>query len=141
MSGHAFILSLESRGAALEVENDKLRVTPAHVLTDTDRAMWREHKTAILKVLGTTPKKRIASTCNANDAPDTTEPTRRAPRWPSAASLRLANEIGGIFQVLAGAKRLKNGDWRINGERYEHDDAVLLAAHTRGTTTNGIMIL
>jgi hypothetical protein len=56
---------------------------------------------------------------------------------PSAARLRLANEIGGIVQTLARAKRLKNGDWRINGELYDHENAVLLAAHTRGTTTNG----
>jgi hypothetical protein len=78
-----------------------------------------------------------ASTC-ASNAPDatTTEPAR-APRRPSAARLRLANEIGGIVQTLAGAKRLKNGDWRINGEIYDHDNAVLLAAQTRGTTTNG----
>lgn len=58
-------------------------------------------------------------------------------RRPSAERLRLANEIGGILQVLSRAKRLKNGDWRIDGELYDHDNAVLLAAHTRGTTTNG----
>ena len=57
---------------------------------------------------------------------------------PDTARLRLANEIGGIMQAIAGAKRLKNGDWRIEGQRYDHDNAVLFAAHRRGHTTNGL---
>lgn len=66
MSAHAFVLSLESRGAALEVEAGHLRVTPSHVLTDADRAMWKENRRAILQVLaspffGVVPN--VASTC------------------------------------------------------------------------------
>jgi hypothetical protein len=68
LSAHAFVLSLESRGATLEVEAGRLRVTPSHVLTDSDRAMWREHKAGIMRVLatlGTTPSKAPASTCRS----------------------------------------------------------------------------
>lgn len=32
---------------------------------------------------------------------------------------------------------MKSGDWRIGGAVYDHDNAVLLAAHQRGKTTNG----
>jgi hypothetical protein len=44
MNARAFVDSLESRGATLEVEAGRLRVTPSRTLTDADRAMWKEHR-------------------------------------------------------------------------------------------------
>ena len=59
------------------------------------------------------------------------------PSEEHAARLRLAREIGGILEALPGAKRLRSGDWRFEGEVWEHDQAVLLAAQRRGSTSGG----
>ncbi len=51
MTATAFVEGLQSRGALLEVDGARLRVTPSAVLTDADRSAWREHKAAILELL------------------------------------------------------------------------------------------
>jgi hypothetical protein len=114
---------LRTYGATITAKDDALEIdAPRGVLTPQMLEAVREHKAALLQVLAE-PKKRPASTQRRIEA----DPQR----------LRLAKEIGGILQVLASAKRLKNSGWRINGQIYDHDEAVLLAAHTRGTTTSG----
>jgi hypothetical protein len=57
MNAPAFIADLQSRGAVLEVDGARLRVTPATVLTDADRNAWREHKAAILESLKAASRK------------------------------------------------------------------------------------
>lgn len=51
MTAPAFILGLQERGATLQLEGEALRVTPSTVLTDADRAAWREHKREITTLL------------------------------------------------------------------------------------------
>lgn len=51
MTATAFVAALQSRGALLEVEAGRLRVTPAAALTDNDRAAWRQFKPEILSLL------------------------------------------------------------------------------------------
>ncbi len=51
MTALAFIEDLRCRGAVLEAAGGRLRVTPATVLTDTDRATWQAHKPEILAAL------------------------------------------------------------------------------------------
>ena len=68
MSARAFVTSLQKRGAVLQVENGRLRVTPAHVLTEDDRRAWKEHRAAIVQVLGASncsPQSGPASTCRS----------------------------------------------------------------------------
>jgi hypothetical protein len=129
MNARALIAQLASDGVTLQNEAGRLKVNAPAALDAQVLAEVKARKAEILRELS------AASTC----ATDVTapEPANDAHQWQNAESLRLANEIGGIVQTLAGAKRLKNGDWRINGERYDHDNALLLAAHARGTTTNG----
>lgn len=136
MSAATVFQTLAARGAVVTVRGDILSITPRAVIDEPLRAEIRAHKSELLELLSA-PQKAPAGTYSADlpTAPRTA--TARPPRQPSAERLRLASEIGGILQVLAGAKRLKNGDWKINGELYDHDNAVLLAAQTRGTTTNG----
>jgi len=59
------------------------------------------------------------------------------PSEEHAARLRLAHEIGGVLEALPGAKRLRSGDWRFEGEVWGRDQAVLLAAQRRGATSGG----
>ena len=54
MTAPALISTLRERGATLRAEGDRLRVTPATVLTDCDRAEIRAHKAEILRALDTT---------------------------------------------------------------------------------------
>jgi len=51
MNAPTFILGLRERGAALEIEGGRLRVTPSTALTDADRAAWRKHKREIIALL------------------------------------------------------------------------------------------
>ena len=51
MNARAFVEDLQSRGATLQADGEHLRVTPARILTNIDRAAWREHKAAILQYL------------------------------------------------------------------------------------------
>ncbi len=74
MNAPAFIADLQSRGALLEADGEKLRVTPATVLTDADRNAWREHKAAILAALEST--------------------SRNVPDEPEGERERLAHERG-----------------------------------------------
>lgn len=43
--------NLEARGATFTVQGDTLTVRPREVLTDTDRALLRDHKPMVLAVL------------------------------------------------------------------------------------------
>ncbi len=68
MNAQTFIEALQSRGALLEVESGRLRITPANALTDADREAWRAHKAEILRALSLTPDKPIQSTLKLNSA-------------------------------------------------------------------------
>ncbi len=51
MTAPAFVTALRARGAVLEVQGETLRVTPSNLLTDADRAAWKEHKREIIALL------------------------------------------------------------------------------------------
>jgi hypothetical protein len=73
----------------------------------------------------------------------TSEPASTCAQEPDAQRLRLAHSMGRIFSVFPEARRLKSGLWKIDAgdgdgpQRYDHDNALLLAAQVTGTTSNG----
>ena len=113
----------------------------------------RANKADLLQLLsGSELSKPAQSTLGRNQV--TTSNPRRRLKWTDVphssypvppheptdpARVQLANEIGHILTAFpdGGAKRLKSSNWRINGEVWEHDQAVMLASHTIGHTVIG----
>lgn len=55
MDATALVETLRGRGVTFWSEGDRLRFRPASALTDADRDALREHKPAILRLLGNAP--------------------------------------------------------------------------------------
>jgi hypothetical protein len=95
--------SLTSRGIAIEVENDRLMISPASRLTDRDQAGIRSHKAELIGLL---------SPCvsHVDSAGWIREPVPDRPGWERASCLRCGRSIGfnpirgpdGRVQKLAG---------------------------------------
>ncbi len=151
MSAAQLLRELQSHGVKMEANGDRLRYEgPRWVLDRQVLAQVRAHKAELLALLSEadapnetqripTPQPS-ASTCSTptpTDEPDAAPSAARAPYQPDPDRLRLAYEINFILQVLAPAKRLKGGDWRIEGELYDHDNALALAGYRCGHTSGG----
>jgi hypothetical protein len=130
MSAQTVFDSLVARGATVTAEDGVLYVAPRSVLTDSDRTELKRFKPELLTLL---------SGCEISqpDAPapeSTLEPKAHS---ATVSAVAHAEQMMRVANTFPGAKPLKRGRWRIDGETYTHDEAVRLVAHTLGTTTNG----
>ncbi len=108
---------LRASGFEIFADGEKLRYRgPAGALAPELLASMREQKPALLRLL------------------DSAQPPAQA---ATPQRLRVARDLGRVFAVFPNAKYLRSGDLLINGARYDLDNAVLLAAHATGGTSNG----
>lgn len=137
------------QGVTVRADGEALRVAPLSKVRPSQRTAIAKHKAVILEVLSS-----AASSGNISRSSETEQggniSTLNEPKstlldgvpdleTPEEARLRLASEIGYILNTFpnGGAKYLRGGDWRIEGDRYAHYEAVLMASHRRGQTRNG----
>ncbi len=85
--------SLNSRGITVELSGDRLLISPARLLTDTDRTRIRSHKPALIGLL---------SPCisHVDSAGWSREPLPDRPGWERASCRRCGRFIG--FNPIRG---------------------------------------
>ena len=116
MSTAMLLHTLATRGVVVRIDGGDLKLSPARSLDAVILADVRHHKAELLSLLA-------QSTLESPIDPATEE--------AAAHDTQLAR----LAAVFPDAVQLDSGDWHINGATY--DNAVLLAAYSSGTTTNG----
>jgi DNA modification methylase len=89
----AFLADLAFRGVHLEVEGKDLKAGPRALLTDADRAVFREHKEKLIRLLAGAPPVRVPAAAPVPTTALSLTPPKPAPAAPLPAATAPATPI------------------------------------------------
>jgi hypothetical protein len=128
MTAATLLKTLQSRGVTVRADGDTLWIKPFRLARDLDAAI-RDNKSAILELLAAgAPDSGTQSTLSGVPDSDSDELAAR-----QAQHAR-------ILEVFPEAQPARGRRWVIEGETYDHENAVRLTAYRSGITTNGYPI-